>query len=93
MIVALNSGKIDGYISERPGAVSAMTSNPDLTYVEFEEGQGFEASPEDVAIAVAVKKGNTELLDKINEALAGISQEDREAMMEDAVANQPVVAE
>ena len=57
MIVALSSGKIDGYISERPGAISAMESNPDLTFVEFEEGKGFETSPEDVAIAVALKKG------------------------------------
>ena len=33
MIVALQSGKIDGYVSERPGAVSAAEANPDLTFV------------------------------------------------------------
>ena len=90
MIVALTSGKIDGYISERPGAVSAVAANPDLTFVEFEEGKGFETSPDDTAIAVAVKKGNTELLDSVNEILAGISQETREELMNAAVANQPV---
>ena len=45
MIVALNAGSIDGYISERPGAESAVATNPDLTYVEFADGQGFETTP------------------------------------------------
>lgn len=89
MIVALQSGKIDGYISELPGAVSAAASNPDLTYVQFAEGSGFETSPEDVAVSVAVKKGNADLA-KINEILAGISADERIAMMNDAVARQPV---
>ncbi len=89
MIVALEAGKIDGYISELPGAVSAAASNPDLTYVKFADGKGFEVSEEDVAVSVAVKKGNTDL-DKINEILKGISKEEREQLMNDAVKNQPV---
>ncbi len=89
MIVALSSGSIDGYISERPGAVSAVASNPDLTYVEFSEGSGFEASPEDVAVAVGLKKGS-DLRDGINKILADISREDRQQMMDEAVENQPL---
>lgn len=89
MIVALNAGAIDGYISERPGAVSAMASNPDLTYISFEEGQGFAASPEDVAIAVGVTKGSP-LIEQINAVLAGISQEERSALMDAVVAAQPL---
>ncbi len=89
MIVALNSGKIDGYVSERPGAVSAQESNPGLTFVEFEEGSGFEASPEDVAVSVAMKKG-TDILPEVNKALAGLSKETRQEMMDAAVENQPV---
>ena len=89
MIVALNSGKIDGYISERPGAVSAQESNPGLTFVEFAEGDGFEASPEDVAISVAMKKG-TDMMADVNKALAELSKETRQEMMDAAVANQPV---
>ncbi len=89
MIVALQSGKIDGYISELPGAVSAVASNPELAYVQFAEGSGFQTSQEDVAVAVAVNKGNADL-SKINEILSGISKDDRLAMMNDAVARQPV---
>ena len=89
MIVAVESGKVDGYVSELPGAVSAQASNPDLTYVEFSEGEGFEASEEDVAISIAVKKGSTLLAD-INTALEGISEDDRQSLMENAIVDQPV---
>ena len=89
MIVALTAGAIDGYISERPGAVSAMASNADLTYVAFAEGQGFEASPADVAIAVGVTKGSG-LTEKINAVLAGITAEERSALMDAVVAAQPL---
>lgn len=90
MIVALRSGKIDGYVSERPGALSAVAANDDLTFVEFAEGKGFETSVEDTSISVGVKKGNTELLEKVNDALSKISEEERQSIMEEAVANQPL---
>lgn len=92
MIVALSSGKIDGYISERPGAISAVESNPDLTFVAFDEGKGFEANPEDVAIAVALKKGSADL-NAINEILATIDRETRQSIMDKAIEVQPVAAE
>jgi putative lysine transport system substrate-binding protein len=92
MIVALTAGKIDGYISELPGAVSAVEANPELTYVQFAEGSGFETEPEDVQVAVGIRQGD-ENKDKINEILSGISQDEREQMMEDAVARQPVSQE
>lgn len=90
MIVALRSGKIDGYVSERPGALSAVAANDDLTFVEFSEGNGFKTSVEDTSIAVGVKKGNTELLDQVNAALSKIPEDERQKIMEEAVANQPL---
>jgi len=89
MIVALNSGKVDGYVSERPGAVSAVAANSNLTFVKFADGQGFQTSPEDVQISVGLVKGS-DLLDPINKTLAGISQEQRNQMMDTAVAGQPL---
>ena len=91
MITSLSSGVIDGYISERPGAVSAMASNPELTFISFAEGQGFQASEEDVAIAVGLKKGS-DLRAPINAVLEKITTEQRTKLMDDAVKNQPVVA-
>lgn len=88
MIVAVSSGKIDGYVSERPGAISAATSNPELTFVEFESGKGFDFSGEEVAIAIGLKQ-NSPLKDEINKVLAGISEDERAQMMVDAVKHQP----
>ena len=92
MITALKAGAIDGYVSERPGAVSAVAANPELTFVEFAEGAGFEASQDDTAVAVALQKGSP-LVDQINEILAGITPEQREELMQWAVDNQPLAAE
>ena len=89
MIVALQSGTIDGYVSEKPGAVSAVAANPDLTFVEFEGDNGCVTSDDDTAIAVGVRKGS-DLREALNEALAKISDDEREQLMLDAVARQPL---
>lgn len=86
MRVALESGAIDGYVSELPEGVSAAAANGNFAYIEFEEG--FTTSDDDTAIAVGVEKGS-ELTEKINEILAGISEDERAAIMNDAIKNQP----
>lgn len=91
MRVALQSGAIDGYVSERPEGISASEAIADFTYVVFDEGKGFVASDDDVAIAAGMKKGNTALADAVNKALADISEEERIEIMNDAIANQPAV--
>ena len=89
MRVALESGVIDGYVSERPEAVSAAAANSSFTYVSFEEGKGFATKEDDTAIAVGLKKGSTELSEAINKILAEISEEDRLQIMDDAIKQQP----
>ncbi len=86
MRVALESGIIDGYVSERPEGVSASTANDKFAMVEFKEG--FKTSDDDTAIAVGVKK-NSDLTAKINEILKGISEDDRTNIMDTAIKNQP----
>lgn len=89
MIVAVSSGAIDGYIADRPGAVSAVAANPDLTFVVFEEGKGFEIAPEDAEIAVGIRQGS-ELKESVNAILAEIDVDERNAIMDAAVAAQPL---
>ena len=89
MVVALQSGAVDGYVAERPGAVADVTANPDLTFIEFEEGQGFVASEDDTAIAIGLKIGSP-LLSQINDVLATLDQAAREQLMLDATARQPL---
>jgi putative lysine transport system substrate-binding protein len=86
MRVALESGMIDGYVSERPEGVSAESANSKFKMVEFKTG--FKTSEEDTAIAVGVQKGSQSTA-KINEILKGISEEQRKTIMDTAIKNQP----
>lgn len=86
MRVALETGVIDAYVTERPEAISAEAANSNFKMVELKEG--FEASEEDTDTAVGLVKGS-ELKDKINEILNGISDSERLEMMDTAVKNQP----
>ncbi len=88
MRVALESGVIDGYVSERPEGVSASTANQKFALVEFANGSGFVTSDDDTAVAVGVAKGSP-LTEKINEVLSGISEADQKAIMDTAIKNQP----
>ncbi len=90
MIAAVKSGKIDGYISERPGALAAVAANPELSYVEFGQGKGFKYDTDEVSIAVGLKKGS-DLTTKVNEILKGISEEERTKLMDEAIKNQPKI--
>lgn len=84
MVAAVNAGKIDGYISEKPAALVAVHTNTSLECVEFEKGKGFEFSQDETAIAIGVKKGSN-LREKINSALGKISEETRTYLMNKAI--------
>jgi putative lysine transport system substrate-binding protein len=86
MRVQLQSGAIDGYVSERPEGISAEMALDNFKYIVPEPN--FEADPASTAVAVGLKKGS-DLTEKINKVLAEISDEDRQKLMEDAIANQP----
>ncbi len=87
MRVAVESGILDGYVSERPEAVSAVSANKNFAFVEFTDG--FETSDDDTAIAVGIRKGDDELRNKINEVLAGFTDDDFLSIMDTATKNQP----
>ena len=84
----LNNG-CDAITAELPVAEGIVASNSDLTYVTFKDGHGFKA---DTSVSIAVKKGNTELLDKIQKALNSISEDERQQIMLEAVKRQPAVS-
>lgn len=88
MISAVNAGKIDGYISEKPAALTAVYTNPTLAYIEFEEGKGFKYSQDDVAIAIGVKKGS-DLKNEINSVLSTIDKQTEDELMNEALKNLP----
>lgn len=89
MRVALESGTIDGYVSEVPEGITAENANKKLTYVHFAKNQGFKTDPSDTDLAIGLRK-NDPYEAKINRVLAGISSKERDQMMTQAVKNQPV---
>lgn len=86
MRVALEAGKIDGYVAERPEGISAEAANDKFTYVKFEKG--FDTDISNTSIAVGLRKGDADL-EKINEILKGISEDERQKIMEEAIHQQP----
>ncbi|MGX7091753.1 ABC transporter permease subunit [Hutsoniella sourekii] len=84
MISSVLSDKSDAYVSEKPGAMAAVAANSDLSFVEFPEGSGFVLEDVTTDISVGLRKGSP-LTPVINQALANISQADRDQLMQDMV--------
>ena len=85
-VQALQSGAIDGVVSELPVANGVVAANKDLAIVRFASTKNFDA---DTTVSVAVRKTDTDLKDALNVALKDISTSDREKLMEAAVNRQP----
>ncbi len=88
-IQALAAGGVDAVTSELPVAVGVVSANPNLMYVQFAQGKGFSGSEQDASVSIAVKKGNTELLNALQAALDTISEAQRQQLMLDATSRQP----
>lgn len=89
MTVALKSGRVDAVTAELIVAKSIVASNKDLTYIDFEEGKGFDLGNNLVTVAVAMRPGEYELLNQINDILDGVSNEQRSMLADQAIQNQP----
>ena len=91
MLVALNSGACDVVVTDRPTAQAALVAYPDFTLLDFGGGDNdFQVSQEDINIGISMKKGNTALRDAINEVLSGMTADDYNDLMDEAIAAQPL---
>lgn len=92
MLVALDSGRADLIVTDMPTAMAAVQVYPDMTILDFtnSSGDNFEVSEEEINIGISVKKGNTELLNNLNTALANLDVTDFEDMMNTAISVQPL---
>lgn len=84
---ALESGVIDGYISERPEALTAESANSKFKMIQFKKG--FEVNEEDATIAIGMRK-NDKRLEQVNATITKISAKDQVALMDKMIQNQPV---
>lgn len=84
---ALESGVIDGYISERPEALTAESANSKFKMIQFKKG--FEVNEENATIAIGMRKNDSRIT-QVNAAIAKISAKDQVALMDKMIQNQPV---
>lgn len=92
MLVALDSGKTDLVVTDMPTAMAATKVYPDIKILDFtnSESDNFKVSDEEINIGISVRKGNSELLTNLNNALAELTTADFERMMNDAINVQPL---
>lgn len=80
MRVAVQSGKADAYVAERPEAEAAQQAGVNLKMIELEDG--FETDPAETSVAIGLVKGY-ENIEEIDEIIRGISEEERISIMEE----------
>ena len=95
MLMALETGSVDFICTDMPTAQGAVAAYPDMTILDFSGTDGDfqfsdEVRAENVNIGVSVKKGNTELKNMIDSVLSTMTQDDMNALMEQAIAIQPL---
>ena len=91
MLVALNSKTVDLVVTDMPTAMAALEVYPNMKLLDFTDTEdNFEVSEEEINIGISVRKGNSELLNNINNVLKNYSTETFENMMNDAIKVQPL---
>lgn len=91
MLVALSSGRCDIVVTDKPTGQAALIAYPDFRLLDFTGQDGaFEVSDEDINIGISLKKGNTELKEAIDGVLTGMTEDDFNKMMEEAISVQPL---
>ena len=91
MLVALNSGTCDIVVTDKPTGLAACVAYPDFSMLDFTGTAGeFEVSDEDINIGISLKKGNTELKEKLDSVLSTMTEEDFTELMDQAISVQPL---
>lgn len=93
MVVSLQSGTTDLLLMDEPTAMAVVTANPDLKMLVLKEGDDFVVTPEQTDIGIAIGKGNTQLVEDLNKAIAQISREEAKGILENAIKTQPLLQE
>ena len=91
MLLALETGAVEFVCTDMPTAQGAVVVYPDMTILDFSGTEdNFEVSDEEINIGISVMEGNTVLKDAMNKILKGMTAADFNAIMEQAVAIQPI---
>ncbi|WP_417043286.1 transporter substrate-binding domain-containing protein [Dysosmobacter sp.] len=91
MLMALETGTVDFICTDMPTAMGAVAAYPDMKILDFSDSDdNFVADEGDINIGVSVMKSNTVLKDAIDSVLSTMTVDDFNAMMDEAIAIQPL---
>lgn len=91
MLVALESGRCELIVTDIPTATAATVAYPDLKVLDFTgTDDDFEVSEEEINIGISLQKGNEALKSAIDEILSGMTVDDYNDMMDEAISVQPL---
>ena len=94
MLTALETGTVDFICTDMPTAMGAVAAYPDMKILDFSgSDDGFKVDEGEVNIGISVMKGNTVLKDAIDSVLSGMTEEDFNKMMNEAITVQPLSEE
>ena len=68
-----------------PTAQGAVAAYPDMMLLTFDEGNGFEVDEGEINIGISMRKGNTELKQKLDEVLSPMTEQDFNDLMAQAI--------
>ena len=97
MIMQLQTGTVDFICTDMPTAMGAVAKDDSLVILDFSGTDGDfqfateEERAENVNIGISVQKGNTALKDAIDTVLSAMTEDDFNALMDQAIAIQPEV--
>ena len=97
MIMQLQTGTVDFICTDMPTAMGAVAKDDSLVILDFSGTDGDfqfateEERAENVNIGISVQKGNTALRDAIDTVLSAMTEDDFNALMDQAIAIQPEV--
>ena len=97
MIMQLQTGTVDFICTDMPTAMGAVAKDDNLVILNFSGTDGDfqfateEERAENVNIGISVQKGNTALKDAINTVLSAMTEDDFNALMDQAISIQPEV--
>ncbi|MCI6569430.1 MAG: transporter substrate-binding domain-containing protein [Dysosmobacter sp.] len=97
MTMQLQTGTVDFICTDMPTAMAAVAKDDNLVILDFSGTDGDfqfadeEERAENVNIGISVQKGNTALKDAIDAVLSTMTEDDFNALMDQAIAIQPEV--
>ena len=97
MLMSLQTGTVDFVCTDMPTAMGAVSKDDNLVILNFSGTDGDfqfaneQERAENVNIGISVRKGNTQLKDAIDAVLSQMTEDDFNALMDQAIAVQPQI--